>query len=337
MIYFCCDERRREAVRRHKTLNGIDYLEVDQNEGTLYVSFIKDMTGTTLTLANILILGGERITNVRATQLTVGIGNTGNPPNVLSVQVNAPGDFSIYTLRLIRSAGDLRQPDGFDPLLSSVDFSFKIDCPNDFDCLDEQLCPPEPRSEPEIDYLARDYTSLRQLMLDRMAVLLPQWKERNPADLGIVLVELLAYVGDYLSYQQDATATEAYLGTARRRISVRRHARLVDYFMHDGSNARVWVQVQVDTDLVKTTGGPSPLPRWTQLFTRLEGQPAHISSYPSAYAEVLALNPEVFETMEDVDELYQAHNELTFYTWGARECAYLKEPLTLRCRGICRI
>ena len=37
------------------------------------------------------------------------------------------------------------------------------------------------------------------------------------------MVELLAFVGDYLSYQQDAIATEAYLGTARRRVSVRRH------------------------------------------------------------------------------------------------------------------
>jgi hypothetical protein len=55
-------------------------------------------------------------------------------------------------------------------------------------------------------------------------------------------------VGDYLSYYQDAIATEAYLGTARQRVSVRRHARLLDYAMHDGCNARVWVQVRVTTD-----------------------------------------------------------------------------------------
>ena len=67
---------------------------------------------------------------------------------------------------------------------------------------------------------------------------MPDWRERNPADLGVALVELLAYVGDHLSYRQDAVATEAYLGTARRRVSVRRHARLVDYRMHDGCNAR---------------------------------------------------------------------------------------------------
>ena len=102
------------------------------------------------------------------------------------------------------------------------------------------------RAEPEIDYLAKDYASFRRLMLDRMAVLMPHWRERNPADLGVALVETLAYVGDHLSYQQDAVATEAYLGTARRRVSVRRHARLVDYPMHDGCNARAWVQVRFD-------------------------------------------------------------------------------------------
>ena len=133
----------------------------------------------------------------------------------------------------------------FDPVLSIVDFSFKVACPSDFDCQDARLCPSELRPQPEINYLVKDYASFRQLMLDRMAVLMPQWRERNTADLGVALVELLAYVGDYLSYQQDAIATEAYLGTARRRTSVRRHARLVDYPINDGCNSRAWIHVRV--------------------------------------------------------------------------------------------
>ena len=36
---------------------------------------------------------------------------------------------------------------------------------------------------------------------------------------------VFAYTADYLSYYQDAVATEAYLDTARQRISVRRHVR----------------------------------------------------------------------------------------------------------------
>ena len=71
-------------------------------------------------------------------------------------------------------------------------------------------------------------------------------ERRREADLGIALAELIAYVGDPLSYQQDAVATEAYLQTARSRISLRRHALLVDYHVHDGCNARTWMQLQVD-------------------------------------------------------------------------------------------
>src|SRR5262249_58142942 len=115
------------------------------------------------------------------------------------------------------------------------------------DCKPQETCPPAPLTEPELDYLAKDYASFRQLILDRLTLIMPDWKERHVPDLGIALVEILAYVGDYLSYYQDAVATEAYLDTARQRISVRRHARLVDYHMHQGCNARAWVCLQTDT------------------------------------------------------------------------------------------
>src|SRR5262249_36052163 len=158
----------------------------------------------------------------------------------------------------------------------------------------------EARREPEIDYLARDYASFRRLMLDRMALLLPAWQEQSPADAGIALIELLAYVGDRLSYQQEAIATEAYLGPARRRGSVRRHARLVDYTMHEGSNARVWVQIRVSADVRNTGPQLSPvLPKGTQLLTRVPGQPPVIAPGSREYREALAREPAVFEALHD--------------------------------------
>ena len=61
----------------------------------------------------------------------------------------------------------------------------------------------------------------------------------------MTLVELLAFAADTLSYRQDVVANEAYLNTARQRISVRRHARLVDYYLHEGCNARAFVHFKV--------------------------------------------------------------------------------------------
>ena len=107
----------------------------------------------------------------------------------------------------------------------------------------------------DIDYLAKDYQGFRRLMLDRLSLLVPGWTERSAADLGVVLVELLAYAADNLSYRQDAIANEAYLATARQRVSVRRHARLVDYFMHEGCNARAFVHFDIDGQAVALAEG----------------------------------------------------------------------------------
>jgi hypothetical protein len=311
MKYFCCDERRSE-VAKNSGINGIDFLEVQDDQKTLFVHFINPLTSGALAKENIRIEGGERIQNISVDNAPIVMDDQANVPNILKVQVDKPGDFSTYTLRLVRNdAQDNQPPDGFDQILSAIDFSFKVDCHSDFDCLTKRICPPEPQPQPEINYLAKDFASFRQLMLDRMALLMPQWKERNPADVGNVLVELLAYVGDYLSYQQDSIATEAYLGTARRRISVRRHARLVDYFMHDGCNARALVQVHVKPDIT--------LPKGTQLLTHVDGQPVCIPTDPSLYEQALAQSFEVFETMHTA-LLFQAHNELRFYAWGSLGC-----------------
>ena len=162
------------------------------------------------------------------------------------VRPTSDGDFSTYTLKLVDTSNPAQPPPGFDVLLSQTPFGFKVECPQNFDCNPAKVCPPEPLQEPVVDYLSKDFDSFNTLMLNRLSLINPNWQERHPADMGVALVELLAYVGDQLSYYQDGVATEAYLGTARRRVSIRRHARLLDYFMHDGCNARAWVTMEVD-------------------------------------------------------------------------------------------
>ncbi len=312
-VFRCTNDQRRVAIEATvdgdgnplTVWNGIDFLEVTAPDETeLTVHFIRPLAAP-LDTTNVTISGGDRIRDVRVTgAVTAG--------DLLNVTVDPAGDFSTYTLRLRTSVLDPAPPAGIDPLLAEVPFSFKVDCATDFDCRTEPDCPPEVPPPVTIDYLAKDYASFRRLMLDRVTTLVPGWTERSPADVGVALVEVLAYAADYLSYQQDALATEAYLGTARRRISVRRHARLVDYFMHDGCNARAWVQVQVHADGVA-------LPAGTQLLTALPGLDLAILRPSSTYDQALRLAPTIFETMHDA-VLYGAHNTLGFYTWGATEC-----------------
>src|SRR5206468_696706 len=88
----------------------------------------------------------------------------------LVVDLDKTGDFSTYSLHLVGV-------DNVDPLYDHVDFVFHVDCPADLDCAAPCDCPPGKFVEPEIDYLAKDYAGFRQLLLDRLALLLPGWTD----------------------------------------------------------------------------------------------------------------------------------------------------------------
>ncbi len=249
----CYDEKRRRQVRK-QGLNGLDYLEVNDDQTKLAVYFI-NRAPQELTKGNFRIEGGERIRGIDVINVEYGCSDEPDPTVDVCVQltVNKPGDFSTYRLCWVEKdaydrATKTRAKDA-DPIYACLEFSFKVGCPNGLDCgdiySDKSYSPPK-IEEAEINYLAKDYASFRQLILDRLALVMPNWKERHVPDIGMALVEVLAYTGDYLSYYQDAVATEAYLETARQRISVRRHARLVDYLMHEGCNARAWLCVDPD-------------------------------------------------------------------------------------------
>jgi uncharacterized phage protein gp47/JayE len=96
-----------------------------------------------------------------------------------------------------------------------------------------------------IDYLARDYASFRQALLDLIPSKLPEWSDRSEADFGVALIELFAYMADILSYYQDRVANEAFLGTAQERRSVIQHLRLIGYEMAPAAPASAALSVIV--------------------------------------------------------------------------------------------
>ncbi len=338
---FCPNDARRALVRRAGTLNGIDYLEVldtaapagTPRQQTLLVHAFGDVSD--LDAGNVRIDGGVRITPVgvswafsadrvlagepdaaQSGPLTGLLNALPAPERVLVVRTAARGDFSTYTLRLVAPGPGAAEPPppGFDPQLAAVGFSFKVECPSEFDCPGDAECA-EPRpAGPPIDYLAKDFSSFRRLMLDRLAITMPGWTERSAADLGVALVEVLAYAADHLSYHQDAVATEAYLGTARRRVSVRRHARLVDYFVHDGANARAWVAFEVEAG---SAADGAVLPAGTRLLTETAAPVGPGAADPAEAAEDAGAL--VFETMEPAP-LAAARSRIRFHTWGDDRC-----------------
>ena len=329
MKFQCCDPRRLEVLAHSGSANAIEFIEVLDHEAppgvprqcTLFVRLLRP--GFVLTPANLRISGGERIktvgiawcspANALPPQAEPGlVDGVDDLPRTLVVRTDSAGDFSIYTLDIVASIDDNNPPAGFDPRLSSLTFSFKVECPSDFDCAQTSSCSPNLGVRPQIDYLAKDYQGFRRLMLDRLSLLVPGWTERSEAELGVALVELLAYAADNLSYRQDAIANEAYLATARKRVSVRRHARLVDYFLHEGCNARAFVCFRV-------AGHSVFLAQGTQLLTRTPGLSSVIAPDSADLRTALANGALVFETAHAA-VLDERLNELHFYTWGDDGC-----------------
>ncbi|MEM9267099.1 MAG: putative baseplate assembly protein [Cyanobacteria bacterium P01_F01_bin.13] len=324
----CNDEQRRHVVRQRQR-NGLDYLEVSDDQRSLCVHFIGPVP-TDLRSQHLIIKGGRRIRDIQVTAIDIEKQIDPTLDGCLKVYVDQVGDFSTYTLCLVdldnQGRSTERPHPDFDPRYAQLQFSFKAGCPSDLDCLPVP-CATDSQDEaaPEISYLAKDYGSFRQLILDRLSLLIPDWQERHVPDLGITLVELLAYVGDHLSYYQDAVATEAYLNTARQRISVRRHTRLIDYPMHEGCNARTWVHIALRGTAQYTLQVDD-----TYFITRYPTAPARGSALPSELLQSVATDAyEVFEPVPAQDiTLYEAHNEIHIYTWGDRQCCLSKGTTT---------
>jgi hypothetical protein len=334
----CDDDARRALLAPHPLLQGTDYLEVvtappADNQLVLELHFVpKTSPAGAAALSSMLddlvadhslvsIRGGERVRGI-------GVADVVKVGDMLQVRVDERGDFSTYTLHIDHTS--------MDPAAAEIDFSFKAGCPSRFDCKPRRDCPPEPREEPAIDYMAKDYASFRQALLDYLPTIVPDWRERHEADLTVALVELFAYLGDLLSYEQDAVANEAYLETARQRVSVRRHARLVDYRLNDGASARASVHYRV-----RGGAAPGSIPPGAQVLTRLVGPigqmvPPHPAILaPARPSDVEAVRDAAGAVFETVDELWVAEplNEIRIHTWADGNCCAPRSTTALHLVG----
>lgn len=179
--------------------------------------------------------GGSRLpAGDQAGQVQVTAVAAGPDSSTLVLTVRPIGDYSTYTLEVVF--------DHMDPLLSEIQFRFRPGCFNN--CPPDWQAPSAPRQDPPIDYLAKDYDSFRHVLMSWMINRVPNWQPTSEADLDQVLIDLFSAVGDELSDFQDRVMNEAYLLTARKRVSLARHARLVDYHIHQGNQASTWLSLQ---------------------------------------------------------------------------------------------
>ena len=154
---------RHAAILASTTFNGIDFVEIANDAQTqLNVHFLNAVT-VQGTIGVPTITGGETIATVPVLPVADADWSWDEAHVVLTLRVAAPGDFSTYRLKIPSPV--------LDPFFDNVPFSFKAQCPSDLDCeAPAQPCPPAEADTPPINYLARDFLSFRQALLDRKSV-----------------------------------------------------------------------------------------------------------------------------------------------------------------------
>lgn len=238
---------RIDTLRAQTAITGIDFIQVSagQTELTVFLLHSSLPPGLAAALAavapgDIHITGEGRVrpATVKVVQNVSPLPSPVDGRAVLKLILDSPGGFGRYRLRIDSPAIDL--------YFNNLPFSFKAACDSELDCKTaDSECPPEPQIDFPVDYRARDFWSFRQVLIDFAARRYPGWQDRVEADAGMMVLELLAALGDEFAYAQDRLARESQLETATQRRSLRHLARLVDYPLDDGAGAFAWIDVEV--------------------------------------------------------------------------------------------
>lgn len=157
---------------------------------------------------------------------------------VLASGQERPGQ---HALRLLSGGAD-----PLHPFFTEAMFDFYVDCPAG-DCRPEQnshVVADVP--EPSIDLATKDYRGFLQVAQDWARATDPNWSDLSPASVEGTLIELLAHHAEMLSIHQDRVAQEAFIETARERISLTRHARFLGLNLEQGATAQSVIVVDID-------------------------------------------------------------------------------------------
>lgn len=119
-------------------------------------------------------------------------------------------------------------------------------------------------SEPEavrINYTDKDYTNILDDLINSIQGITQKWNTTDVNDIGIVLVKLMAILGDMLFYNMDVQALEVYPSSVTERKNANTIFRLIGYKM------RWYKSALVQANVVNTYTNSATLPRFCTFTT----------------------------------------------------------------------
>lgn len=325
--------RRRHLVQQHAVINGIDYL-IATEDGYVDVYLIKPalVTQPVLSMPSDGLQSpkpdggqGKSLPCLSVDNIIVELTTDGIKQG-LSFTIEFVEDKFYIRLKLTAELPKNTEAiirvtlisDAIDPFFSSAEvrsyFQRKTSSPQSLSLVSAMA---------RLNYRAKDFDTFTQLIETELTYNIPDWRDRNTADMMVMLTEVLAYAGDMLSYHQDVVATEAYLNTARFDLSLQRHCRLLDYVMEKNTTARAWVMLKVNAAIT--------LPKRTLFFCGGDEQQAPVLSV-FEYQDRRDGKEVVFESMQDA-KCQPEYNALIPYDFGITGYVIPKGSRTLSVKG----
>ena len=87
---------------------------------------------------------------------------------------------------------------------------------------------PDRKKEEFINYAGNDFLSIRQDLINYIKSVYPlDYENFSESDLGLMLIELVAYMGSVVSLKSDMLANENYLRTVKTRSNLKKLLELV--------------------------------------------------------------------------------------------------------------
>ena len=118
-------------------------------------------------------------------------------------------------------------------------------------------------AKPQINYLNRDYTSLKNDLREYIKLYYPDsYSDFNEASIGMMLLELNAYVGDILSYHVDAKFNELFIDTAQSRKAIIQLAKNLGYKVKGKKASSVLIDLSISVKPVGDSPDPYCLLRY---------------------------------------------------------------------------
>ena len=143
-----------------------------------------------------------------------------------------------------------------------------------------------------IDYAATDFVSLRASLIDYIKAVYPlDYNLFSESDLGMMFIELVAYMGAVLSMKADMLAHESFLKTAKNPTNIRKLLQLIGVkFRGPGAAA---AQPSITLEGAPLTGGQISIPISERVFSRnsdVDGATVNYVLYKIQNGKILDIN-----------------------------------------------